>query len=298
MSRVLLVFVDGVGIGPDDPATNAFTAAPPPAISSWLRDGRASLVPLDARLDTDGLPQSGTGQYSLFTGDNGARKFGRHYGPWVPTALRDPLRKDNVLTRAVELGLRVTFANAYPEELISAAQRDGAFHALGPLRAGPPLVAAGAGVLTRHTDALRAGDAIASEITNEGWRVHLQRHDLPAITPAQAGANLGRIANAHDLTLFAHYSTDAAGHQQDLNAAIAALHTLDAFLSGALENLADDVVLLVVSDHGNLEDASTGHTRNAALGLVASKDHEVIASELHAITDVAEAVLLRLRDRR
>ena len=34
-----------------------------------------------------GLPQSGTGQYSLFTGDNGAQRFGRHFGPWVPTML-------------------------------------------------------------------------------------------------------------------------------------------------------------------------------------------------------------------
>ncbi len=298
MTRVLLLFVDGVGIGADDAATNPFTAAPPPAIGGWLERGRASLAPLDARLDIDGLPQSGTGQYSLFTGDNGALKFGRHFGPWVPTALREPLKNDNVLTRALSLGLRVTFANAYPEELIDAAHKSGAFQAIGPLRAGPPLVAAGAGVLNRHTDALRAGDAIASEITNEGWRAHLHRHDLPVLTPVQAGTNLGRIANEHDLTLFAHYSTDAAGHQQDLAAAIAALHLVDAFLSGVLDQLDDDVTLLVVSDHGNLEDASTGHTRNPALGLVAGRNHAAIARELHAITDVAEAVLLRLRDPR
>jgi 2,3-bisphosphoglycerate-independent phosphoglycerate mutase len=297
VSRVLLFFVDGVGIGPDDPAINAFAAAPPVTINRLLEERRASLAPLDARLGTDGLPQSGTGQYSLFTGANGAQRFGRHYGPWVPTALREPLRGDNVLTRAAALGLRVTFANAYPEELIEAAQRDGVLQAIGPLRAGPPLVAAGAHVLTRHTDALRTGDAIASEITNEGWRVHLQRHDLPLLTPEQAGANLARIANAFDLTLFAHYSTDAAGHKQDLPEAIAALQLVDRFISGIVEVLDDDVTLLVVSDHGNLEDASTGHTRNPALGLVAGKDHAAIAARLQSITDVAETVLLRLRDR-
>jgi 2,3-bisphosphoglycerate-independent phosphoglycerate mutase len=298
VSRVLLVFLDGVGIGPDDPATNAFTAAPPAAINAWLGAGRASLAPLDARLETEGLPQSGTGQYSLFTGDNGARRFGRHYGPWVPTALREPLRMDNLLTRALAMGLRVAFANAYPEELINASQLNGAFQAIGPLRAGPPLVAVGAGLLTRHTAALRDGDAIASEITNEGWREHLKRHDLPVLTPIQAGANLARIANAHDLTLFAHYSTDAAGHEQDLDAAVSALQVVDGFLAGVLEQLDDDVVLLVASDHGNLEDASTGHTRNPAFGMVAGNGHAAIAGALHSIMDVTPVVLLTLRDRR
>ena len=101
------------------------------------------------------------------------------------------------------------------------------------MRAGPPLVAVGAGLLNRHTAALRDGHAIASEIINEGWREHLKRHDLPLLTPMQAGANLARIANAHDLTLFAHYSTDAAGHKQDLDAAVAALQVVDGFLASA-----------------------------------------------------------------
>ena len=93
---------------------------------------------MDARLKTEGLPQSGTGQYSLFTGDNGALRFGRHYGPWVPTALREPLRMDNLLTRALAMGLRVAFANAYPEELINALQVNGAFQAIGPRCAPDP----------------------------------------------------------------------------------------------------------------------------------------------------------------
>jgi 2,3-bisphosphoglycerate-independent phosphoglycerate mutase len=297
MSRVLLLFIDGVGIGEPDPVTNAFAASPPRTITALLESGDASMVPLDATLGIAGLPQSGTGQYSLFTGDNGAARFGRHYGPWVPTALRDPLRTDNLLTRAQAQGARVAFANAYPEELIAAAQRNGEFQAVGPLRSGPPLVAFGAGVLTRHTDALRAGDAIASEITHDGWRQHL-RPDLPAITPQAAGANLARIANGHDLTLFAHYSTDAAGHEKDLNSAIAALHLVDDFIAGLVPELNDDVTLVIVSDHGNLEDASTGHTRNPALGLIVGNEHAAMARGLQSITDVPEAVLLRLRDRR
>ena len=303
MSRFLLVFVDGVGLGAADPETNAFAAAPPPLCTEVL-DGaliveradvlharRASLVPLDAQLDTPGLPKSGTGQFSLFTGDNGAQRFGRHYGPWVPTALRTPLQNDNLLTRAQRAGQRVTFANAYPEELIEAAFTDGEFRALGPLRAGPPLVAAGAGVLVRHTAALQSGDAVSSEITNEGWREHLKRHHLPAVTAGEAGINLARIANAHDLTLFAHYNTDHVGHAQDLPRAIEAIHLVDAFLEGTLSALDNDILLVVVSDHGNLEDARTGHTKNAALGLVIGPGHEELAARLSSIMDVTPALL-------
>src|SRR5262245_2708165 len=107
MKRVLVVFIDGVGIGPDDRGVNAFAAAPPPALTGLLdgarivresgvvRAARAMLVPLDAQLGVAGLPQSGTGQFSLLTGINGAVEFGRHYGPWVPTMLRAKLQQAN-----------------------------------------------------------------------------------------------------------------------------------------------------------------------------------------------------------
>ena len=103
---------------------------------------------------------------------------------------------------------------------------------------------------------------------NDGWREHLGRREVPAISPAEAGRNLARIAAAHDLTLYAHYTTDAAGHRRDLGAAIRSIECVDAFLGGVLDALPADTLLLITSDHGNLEDARTGHTRNPALALV------------------------------
>jgi hypothetical protein len=306
MTRVLFVFLDGVGIGAADAASNAFVAAPPRTITELL-DGalvadrsevlhaqRASLIPLDAQLGIPGLPQSGTGQFSLLTGENGAARFGRHIGPYVPTALRETLQRDNLLSRAIDMGWDSAFANAYPEELLEAARVDGIVRPVGPLCAGPPLAAAGAGLLVRHTAALRAGDAISSEITNEGWREHLHRDDLPRITPREAGANLARIANAHDLTLFAHYNTDHVGHRRDLHLAAEALELVDDFLAGTLEALEADSLLVVASDHGNLEDASTGHTRNPALGLVVGPGHEGVAEAMKSIVDAAGAALRAL----
>src|SRR5690606_3618283 len=130
--RVLFVFVDGVGLGPADPAVNPLARADLPALAALL-DGRspvldaapyhgsaASLVGLDATLGMPGLPQSGTGQAALLTGRNAAELFGRHFGPWTPTALRPLVERESILARAVAAGLAVAFANAYPEELVYA----------------------------------------------------------------------------------------------------------------------------------------------------------------------------------
>jgi len=274
--RVLLFFVDGVGIGPADDRVNPFLRARLPVLSEllgWiptlegLSDPDAQrpasddvrLLPLDATLGVDGLPQSGTGQISLLTGRNAARMFGRHFGPWPPVRLRPLLARENLLVQAQEAGSRVTFANAYPRGYPEKRA--------GRLVAAPPLAAQAAGLLTRHQQALAAGEAVASEIVNDGWRRMLGPHRIPEVTPWDAGITLARLAGEADCTLFAHYSTDLAGHRGGMAGAVEALERLDRFLGGVLAALPADILFLLVSDHGNVEDVRGGHTRNPALGL-------------------------------
>jgi hypothetical protein len=316
LARVLLLFVDGVGVGIDDAMVNPFVNARLGALHA-LADARrltvdsvpcsttgASIVGMDAVMGIDGIPQSGTGQTALLTGANAAELHGRHFGPWVPARLRTLVRDESVLARASNAGYRVAFANAYPEEVMqlagepaaalpSNAPARGARARRTPsfLRAGPPLAAIGAGLLTRHTRELERGDAVASEITNEAWRDRLGRKGVPVISAEHAGRNLALLAARYDLTMFAHYATDYAGHQQDMDAAIAALERFDAFLAGLLDGAADDLVTFIVSDHGNIEDVRTGHTRNPALGIVTGNGHRQLADRLRSLTDVTPAIL-------
>ncbi|MEX0935587.1 MAG: alkaline phosphatase family protein [Gemmatimonadota bacterium] len=268
---VLLVFLDGIGIGSEDPRINPFIRGHLPALTEALGGTLPTLrraevdgpggrsFPIDACLGVGGTPQSGTGQIALLTGRHAPRLFGRHFGPWPPVRLRAILEEENVLVRAVRAGARVAFANAYPE---------GYPEGLDSRRvAAPPLAARSAGVLTRHQSALVAGDAVASEIINKRWIEHMGSGVVPTITPAEAGANLARIASLHDLTLYAHYETDVAGHRGGMDGAIAALERVDRFLGGVLERIPPEILTLVVSDHGNIEDVRTGHTRNPVLGL-------------------------------
>ena len=298
--RVLIVFLDGVGVGDDDAATNPLAAAVTPALDALL-DGRrlvASALPysgarasargLDAVLGVDGLPQSGTGQAALLTGVNAARVFGRHFGPYAPTALRSLIARDSILAVAGRAGRTVTFADAYPAHFVAMASEE---RPPLPLRASIVVAALGAAVLTRHERELIAGDAVASEITHDGWRDRLGRTDIPEITEAQAGRNLAAIANRYDLTLFAHYATDGAGHLHDMDAGVAAWQRVDAFIGGLVPALDDDVLLAIVSDHGNLEDVRAQHTRNPALCILAGPGHAALAERLDSLTDVAPVLL-------
>lgn len=298
--RALLFFVDGVGIGDNDPRYNPFATAHLPTLRGLLGGrlpvmknldsaGRitgaaAVLTAADATLGVPGLPQSGTGQSALLTGDNSAQRFGRHFGPWVPVSLREGLERDSLLSRTRDRGLRPSFANAYPQPAVGLARRPAA----------PPLAARAAGVLTRGAAELIAGRAVASSLTNQRWRAH-SKNDIPDVSADAAGRTLGLLAAEADLTLFAHYDTDYIGHRGDLAAAASALEKLDGFLFGLLESLTPDTLLVLASDHGNIEDVRGGHTRNRVPVLARGPGAAPFAAGVRAITDVAPALLRILR---
>ena len=297
--RALLVFLDGVGIGPADAEVNPFAAARLPRLRELLggrlpvadaldAEGRiaaagAVLAAADATLGVEGVPQSGTGQTALLTGRNAARLYGRHFGPWVPTGLREMLAAENLLRRARDAGRAAAFANAYPVARIEADPR------IFRRPAAPPLAARSAGVLTRDVPQLAAGEAVASSITNDRWRERTSA--VPRVTAAAAGHNLAAIAAAADVTLYAHYDTDHAGHRGGMEGAVAALERVDAFLGALAASLAPDTLLVVSSDHGNVEDVRGGHTLNPVPVLALGAGREALAARVRTIADVAPAIL-------
>ena len=295
MGRVLFIFLDGVGIGSDDAERNPFFRAKIPVLTSLLGgrlphllerevvDGPSVAFPLDPLLGVRGLPQSGTGHTALLTGENAPQLYGRHFGPWVPVRLRPLVEKKNILSRAKARGFRCAFANAYPAEFHDSpwARRP----------AGPALAAIAADLLTRDAQALARGEAVSSEIVNTAWRTRLGYMELPEVTPRDAGLNLARISGEVDLTFFAHYGTDYAGHRGRMPGSVRALERVDAFLEGVLEGISQDTLLLVSSDHGNLEDVSGGHTLNPVFTLLHGPHAHRLREGMHRITDVHSRIL-------
>src|SRR3972149_2735911 len=95
---LLLVFLDGVGLGEADPAHNPWVVARTPTLRSLLGRPLAGaervdlngtlLIPTDATLGVAGLPQSATGQTALLTGLNAPALVGRHVTAYPTTDLR------------------------------------------------------------------------------------------------------------------------------------------------------------------------------------------------------------------
>jgi hypothetical protein len=294
---VVLLFVDGVGLAADGP-TNPVARARLPNLERLAghqrlvddgqalpREVRQGLAPLDARLGVAGSPQSATGQAALLTGVNAPQLLGRHLGPYPGPALQ-PLLRHSLLAAVLANGSPVAFANAFPDRYLARAMRGtgrlGAF-ARAALLAGVPL---------RGPSALYAGAAVSATLTNEGWRDHLGYQDLPSVDVAAAGATLAAIARDHALTLFEVWMLDVAGHRQDFAMAVDWLERLDAFVGACAGALPDDATLVVVSDHGNVEDTERrGHTLNPALGVWCGAP---AALPLRDLTDVAPAIMERL----
>lgn len=294
-SPVLFVFLDGVGIGPASAERNPFLRARLPVLSELLggrtptldepsvRGARAVSLPLDATLGVDGTPQSGTGQATLLTGENAARIHGSHFGPWTPVGLRPLVETRNLLVRAARGGLSVAFANAYPRGWPGPG---------GSRRvSAPPLAARAAGVLDRHEEALGEGRAVSSEIVNDGWREHLGHSWLPVVSEREAGENLAGIASNAELTLYAYYATDIVGHRGGMEGAVRVLERVDRFLGGVLDVLDPTVSVVIASDHGNLEDVTTQHTRNPALGIVTGPAASALPDAMRSLEDVVPALL-------
>jgi 2,3-bisphosphoglycerate-independent phosphoglycerate mutase len=284
---VIFIFLDGVGLGRRDSKINPFFAAPLrelrgmlggqiPSLRHRLVHGdRHTAVPLDAVLGVSGLPQSGTGQTALFTGANGARIAGKHFGPYPYSTLRPVIEKQNIFRRLLEAGKRVCFANAFPERFFEYAARH-------PGRMTVTTQAcAYAGVPLLRDHDLRKGNAISADVTGEAWKT-LGYPDMPVISPEEAGRRLARLSRHFDFVLFEYWKTDHAGHSQSMDEAVGVLERLDGILGG-IRNAWDEgsTVLVISSDHGNLEDLSTKtHTRHPVPFMVFGDRHRELIHQL------------------
>ncbi len=288
-----MFFLDGVGIGVADPATNPFFQAQLPSLRSlfagelptvdkqFLQNGSATLIPLDPNLGVEGLPQSGTGQTALFTGVNASQRIGKHFGPYPYSSLRPIIQEKNIFRQLKEADKSVYFANAYPQKFFDYfkdKQTRLTVTTLSCSYCDMPL---------HRVNELEKGRAISADITNAGWPRMGYSHLLP-IEPAEAGRRLARLSTEYDFVLFEYWKTDKAGHSEKMSDAVEALELFDGMLGGILEALdTAETLLLITSDHGNIEDMSTKvHTRNPVPAILFGHRHNEIAERLNQQPDL------------
>jgi len=296
--HVLMIFLDGVGIGKKDPATNPFFTTTLPAIRSLcggtlpyhsqprIHHTQCSVIPVNATLGIAGLPQSGTGQTTLMTGMNAARIVGKHFGPYPYSTLRPMLQEENIFVRLQRGGKKPYFVNAFPSKYFDYyTTRMSRLSTLSSawLSTGKPL--------HTHED-LASGKALSADITSEEWN-KMGFPPVPEISIAEAGKRLCRFTRDHHFVLYEYYLTDHAGHSRSMKEAVDVLGNVDALIAAIVEHFNfRDHLLIITSDHGNLEDLSTkSHTRNPVPLIVAGRGHKEIARRVRSLAHITPILL-------
>ena len=277
---ILMVFVDGLGTGSEDPAVNPVHSGCCPVLRGLL--GRHGTI--DACLGVPGLPQSATGQTALLTGINAAVEAGRHVEGFPGPSLRRIVEKHNIYKQLDVVNRTSTFANAYyVDEMREVSER--------AIKSVTTVAAMSAFGKVRGKDLLVANQAVYQDLTREA--LVPRGYTGPLVTPVESAEHLVGIAGQYDLTLFEYFQTDRAGHGGDCKWACRVLGLLDTFLGRIMEHVMDGRIRLVLtSDHGNIEDMTTTRHTMAPVPFVAEgREIEYLAGLVRSLTDVTPAIV-------
>ena len=101
------------------------------------------------------------------------------------------------------------------------------------------------------------------------------------------------LAQETDLLLFDCWQTDVVGPRGSMNVGIDMIERLDEVIGGIIASWSEtDGLIVIVSDHGNLEDKTTRrHTRNKVPLLLFGDGHSGVASAINDLTDIAPALI-------
>ncbi|MBZ0303498.1 MAG: hypothetical protein K8J31_27405 [Anaerolineae bacterium] len=292
--HILLIFLDGIGLGADDPAVNPFAAAHTPTLYQlanghrWLAatgrqdSPRARFIPTDAHMGVPGRPQSGSGQAAILTGRSIPQLIGEHYGPKPNKAIRDLLAEDNFFKQVVAHNKTAALLEAYPPRWHRAINSGKS------LRSSYQQAAYEAGLSIFDEKAIYAGDALGGDWTGEGWHTHLGYADTPVYSRYEAGRKLVELSRRYDFAFFSHWMTDIVGHRGTVEDGVSLLELFDEVMAGVLDTWDDaEGIVIITSDHGNLEDiGSRKHTENDVPTVIIGDAKTAFDSEFMTLADL------------
>lgn len=292
-----MIFIDGVGIGEKDYEFNPFFKYGfkifteifkeiPYKLNAFLEKDGMFVFPTDARLGVEGLPQSGTGQVSIFCGMNAPQFVGKHFGPFPYSTTIPIIKEKNIFKTFIDMSKSAYFTNAYPKVFFDYLKS-------GKTRLSTTSLSCRlSGLKLNSVTDLRASRALTAEITNERWNRKL-KYQLKVISPETAARRLLRIARKNDFTLYEFFHTDHLGHGRIADEFESIYNNLDRFLFTVLSELnKDEMTLVICSDHGNFEDLSVKtHTINPALTITAGMHAKQLADSITDLTDIKPSII-------
>lgn len=299
------IFWDGVGYGKKNPTVNPFFSAQLPTFLNLFNgelpshsfkkysSSTVSLTPVNTTLGVSGLPQSGTGQTAIMTGINAPKLVGRHFGPYPYSTLVPVIKKKNLFAQLHNIGRTFYFANGYPRRYFD--------YIFGPKGKVPAIALSyiSTGKKLNTHEEIKNHTAISSDISGTRWH-ELGHPDVSSKHPVDAGNLFYRLGEKVDLIFFEYFISDHAGHSRDMVMATEVLERMDGFIAGVLHKFDDENdMILMVSDHGNIEDLSVKtHTRNPVPLIAIGKQHSYFSSRIKRLTDITPTIISYFTDRK
>jgi len=289
---VIFVFIDGIGIGKENEFNPFYTNHLPGfellsggklcEACKEINSQKHVFKPIDANLEMEGLPQSGTGQASLFCGLNMSQLVGKHFGPYAHSQTKPYLKEQSLFSDLLKMGKLPHFINAYPKPFFEHAEKRSRWSCT-------TWMTMGAGLHLNTEESVINGEAVTAEVKQDYWKKKLGI-ELPEITETVAAQRILKKAKDHDLVLFEYFLTDKAGHEQNPENAFSSLERIDKLLQELIKEIGNHT-LLITSDHGNIENLSVKtHTRNP-VPLYAYGENAQNFEKVESIIDVKNAIL-------
>jgi hypothetical protein len=278
--KILFLFIDGVGVR-EAAADNPLNVEVCPTLCRLVE--RHS-KPIDACLGVEGLPQSATGQATMFTGVNCPKAMGRHCEGFPGPSLRTIIEDNNLFLQLKKRGKSVKFADAY---LVDSADELAARR----YKSVTTVMALTTPEVIMTADDLAEDRALMQDLTRE--TIQDRYPDIPVIPPQRAAEHLFAITRDNDFTLYEFFQTDVSGHSMDYARACMVLRTYDRFLSALVRfTEAAGITLVMTADHGNIENMTDrGHTRNPVPFIAFGPRERALRDAVESLQDVTPSIL-------
>ncbi|MCP4176513.1 MAG: metalloenzyme [bacterium] len=277
--KIIMIMIDGLGVplsGWNDSVYSEFCSE---EFTSFFNEYS---IPIDACLGVDGIPQSATGQTTIYTGINAAELKGMHISGFPARTLKNIIHENNIFSKLISLGKKPIFANAYIgytlEQLMNSR-----FASVTTVMSNAAFNRA------LNLKDLLDGRAVYHDITRF---TAAQKHKINEISPELASTHLLNISKNYDFTLFEFFLTDKVGHSRNKSSIEKVFSILDKFLCHLRYNLYKDTVLIICSDHGNCENIEIkSHTKNKVPFLVYGSDIIKNKYKIEDLTGIYQTVL-------
>lgn len=293
-SSVLLIFIDGLGIGDKNNSSNPLAWAKNVEPLNYFQNSKSEVIfqgeviPTNPRLGIEGRPQSASGQTTILTGVNAPGLLGFHKQGFPNQTLRDVIKENSIFLQLKQRNIEPNvFVNAYTPQFFEQTPR---------WKSATTCAVEAAGITFRRLPDLLGEKALYHDFTNQNL---IDRgFDISLFTPEKAGKILAEFTKEYRFSLYEHFITDKIGHDRDFERARIHLPLLAEFICQTLRHVdLENTTVILTSDHGNIEDLSVRtHTLNDVPTVIWGRNKAKAAKKVKDLTDITPTIISLLTE--